>query len=514
MENYNLPDLLKKRPTVSVLDLMLEYNDKGLGCMSYSDGTLIVDGDGFKERPQLFAELRYELLYRQNNILNFGVTDTQFITKEINRARLLDNNDSSDIDDSEAQATAEDIVTYAVAYGCSDVHIFLRNPNVEIRFNQNGFATEPVFPSFDYPKLTKMVARLFNWTGANNSTGDFSLKSIQATTLTIDINIDDHVIPTRLRIEKTPLEKMGDAKIVFRVSPAVQSKTLSDMKVNPIVANVLSQHMKKPSGLIVVSGPTGMGKTTLLHGCLHEIPTSSFCSTIEDPVEVSSSFNPLISQHNLDKNIGFEGQLKSLLRQDPNIIVNGEIRDEESAKGCAKTALTGHLVITTLHTSNALGIPSRLDELGVSYKFQALPDVLSLLIAIRLAPVLCESCCLPAKKNHQVYELLKVNSKAKVENINVKNNRGCKRCTSGIISRKPIIEYIVVDNIFREFLEKGDINNAGAYLKSQGWQSLQDLIWIEINKGIIDPQDAESVFKDILYSANDAHIYKKQWFIK
>ena len=509
MEHYDLPDLLKKRPTANVLDLLLEYNTKGLGCMVYSDGTLIVDEKAFKAQPKLFGELRYELMTSQTTLLKFGVTDAEFIAKEINRTRLLDNSsEPSDKDDSEAQATAEEIVTYAVSYGCSDVHIFLRNPNVEIRFNKNGFATQPIFPSFDYSKLTKMVARLFNWTGANNSAGDFSLKSIQNTTLTMNINIDDKIIPTRLRIEKSPLEKMGDAKIVFRVSPAVQSKNLFDMKVDKTVQRVLALHMKKPSGMVIVSGPTGSGKTTLLHACLHEIPNDSFCSTIEDPVEVLSSFNPLISQHNLDKQIGFEGQLKSLLRQDPNIIVNGEIRDQASASGCAKAALTGHLVITTLHTSNSLGIPSRLDELGVSYQYQSLPDVLSLLIAIRLAPVMCKSCCVALNENNPIYRLLENNSNAKMENIHVRNTRGCKHCTSGITGRKPIIEYINIDGQFRVFLRTGDIDGASKYLKTQGWQSLQDLIWIEINKGIVDPQDAESVFKNILHNTSDAYIYE------
>ena len=500
MELYSQSQLVDMRPTVNALDTLIAYRADGVGAMMYSDGTLIVSSEMAETNPLKMAMILNALKSENHNILKVGKTDDENISNEIKRARLLLTEiKNTDKDESEAQATAVEIITYAVNYGCSDVHIFLRNPNVEIRFNKFGSATPPVFSSFDYQKLLKMVARLFNWSGANNASGEFSLKSIQDTTLTMNIEVNKKILPTRLRIEKKPLEQLGDAKIVIRVSPAVQSKSLDDMNMDKKTKDMLSQHMQKPSGMIIVSGPTGSGKTTLLHACLHEFPKDSFCSTIEDPVEVLASFNPLISQHNLNKKVGYKAQIKSLLRMDPNGIVIGEMRDAESAQESVGASLTGHLVLTTLHTNDSLGITSRLNDLGVSYKVQSMPGILSLLVAVRLGKLVCQHCSQPLTKSHHLYDLLKDNKHADLKKIRVKNKKGCSECSSGVSGRKPVIEYINVDDTFREFLVKEDLEGAEKYLISMGWRSLKDLAWIEINKGLMDPYDAEASFKDIVF---------------
>ncbi len=499
MERYTTEDLTKKHVQLDLLETLILYKDKNLSCMYYSDGTLIIEESQFEESPEIFSELIKSLQTEKVNVAVVGVADSETITKEINRARKEDIAAStSAADDSEAQAIAEEIITHAVNNNCSDVHIYIRNPNVEIRYNQHGSATSPLFTKFDYNNLIRMTARLFNWDGANNSVGEFNLANIQNTTLTMSIKKDDGAIATRLRIEKSPLERKGDVKVVFRVSPAVQSKTLPDLQVMPHIADLISAHMKKPNGMVIISGPTGSGKTTLLHASLHEIPSTAFCSTVEDPVELLADFNPLICQHNLDTKIGYNGQLRSILRQDPNIIVIGEMRDEETAQSSMRASLTGHLVLTTLHTNNALGIPARLDDLGVPYKEQAQPDVLSLLVAIRLSPVLCQHCAKPLSSDFRMLNKIKTKEQANVEHIKVKHKQGCKHCIGGIKGRKSVIEVINVDQGFREHLGKGDLKSAKEYLKSHNWKSLQDLAWDEINQGTLDPQDAESTFKDII----------------
>ncbi len=510
MEFYDLDNLKNKKALMPLLQVFLKYKDLGLGCIFYSDGTLIVDVDGFTDKPSCFAKLRNEIIADNHAIRSFGLTSTDVIDDELTRARKVLSEDSEDSDDSEAQSIAETIISHAVLNSCSDVHIFLRDPNVEIRFNQFGQSTPPMFVSYDYDSLVQMVARLYNWSGANNSDGEFSLRSTQATTLTMDIKVDDTKIPTRLRIEKAPLETKGDAKVVIRVSPAVQSKSLQELKVNPLVSKLISQNMKKPSGMVIYSGPTGSGKTTLLHAGLHEIPAKAFTSTIEDPVEVLADFNPLISQHNLDHKLGYNNQIRSLLRQDPNIIAIGEMRDETTASAAIRASLTGHLVVTTLHTNNALGIPSRLADLGVSFREQSLPDVLSLLLATRLGQCVCQKCSTPLEKHRgtELYRTIADKPQVNLSAIRIKNPRGCKQCFNGISGRKPIIEAISVDSGFRELISNGDIDKAHKYLKKNGWQSLQELAWIEINKGIFDPFDAESTFKNILNDTNENYVYE------
>lgn len=510
MEFFELKNIKNKRPDTSVLKSLMSYNEKGLQSVFYQDGTLIVEEESFRAKPHIFGELRQELIAQQKLIHKFGVSSDELIAKEINRARVLAQSSKSSLLDnkhSEAQEMIEQIIIHAVTHNCSDVHIYLRNPNVDVRFRRDGNMTPPIFTSFDYQRLTRMAARLFNWTGANNSDGDFSLKSPQKTSLIIDVIVDGQTIPTSIRVEQLPLEKLGDAKIVLRVSPAVQSKTLVDMGVRPFAINMIHQHMQKPSGLIVVTGPTGSGKTTLLHAMLHEMPPLSTCSTLEDPVEVSASFNPLISQHNRDPNLGYGGQIKSLLRQDPNIIVIGEMRDQESAKRTITAALTGHLALTTLHTNNALGSVPRLADLGIPYADLAMPDVLSLLAAIRLVPVLCSHCKLHISEDADLYDVVNDRPLAKIEKIYMRSERGCKHCNGGIKGRKPILELINVDSGLRGFFKSGDIVGAKQYLIDNGWKSLQVLTWDMINHGEVCPIEAERTIKNIIYDNETAFNY-------
>jgi len=195
------------------------------------------------------------------------------------------------------------------------------------------------------------------------------------------------------------------------------------------------------------------------------------------------------------------------LRQDPNVIAIGEIRDEETAKSSTTASLTGHLIITTIHTSNSLGIPSRLNDMGVKYDELALPDVLSLLIAVRLTPTLCPNCSTPLLNHKDMVELIKTRPLANIDSIRIKNDRGCSKCVSGVTGRESLIEFIIVNDEFRSFLRRGDMDGAKSLLQNRGWKSLQDLAWDKINRGQLDPQDAEMAIKDILFDSTDSFHY-------
>lgn len=508
IETYDIELLEEKQPSVQLVNILLNKREKGFAAIHYTDGTIVVNERHFQVSPESFSELEQELKSKNITSSKFGFAELNVIDKELDRAKKLISITTHDsVDDSEAQVMAVDICTYALVNKCSDIHLFLRDPHSEIRFNQHGRATAPLFTAYDYARLVKMIARMFNWSGANNATSEFSTMTIDATTLTIDLEVGDKKIPTRLRIEKAPLEKKGDLKVVLRVSPAVQSKKLSDMNIDRHIQDVVQQHMQKPSGMIIVTGPTGAGKTTFLHGALHEIPYTSFCSTIEDPVELLADFNPLISQHNLDKKVGYYNQIRSLLRQDPNIIMIGEMRDEMTAQAAIRAALTGHLVVTTLHTNNSLGVISRLEDLGITYKNLGLPDILSLLVAIRLIPIVCPQCSSPLTTKHIHYKKISNNPLSNVDTIKVKNKKGCRLCIEGVIGRKPIIEYVHIDAPIREYINNGDITGAKEYIISNGWQSMQDLAWIDINNGLIDPMDAEENVKDVVFDNSQPFKY-------
>ena len=200
--------------------------------------------------------------------------------------------------------------------------------------------------------------------------------------------------------------------------------------------NKLRQIIKKPNGLILVTGPTGSGKTVTLYALLELLNTGkeNIC-TIEDPVEI---FEDGINQVSINRKAGldFSQALRALLRQDPDILMVGEIRDAETAEISVKAAQTGHLVLATLHSRSALSGQQRLLQLGVDK--HVLDDALRLIIAQRLPRQLCISCRQEIPAPESVCSFLKANGFA-LQN-SVFNSAGCNACLQGFSGRSGIFE--------------------------------------------------------------------------
>jgi type IV pilus assembly protein PilB len=182
-------------------------------------------------------------------------------------------------------------------------------------------------------------------------------------------------------------------KLVLRILALTGKKdfrSLDQMLISQSILEPFKQVIRKPNGMIFVTGPTGSGKSTTLYAALHEInsPEVNIC-TIEDPVETQMA-GIIQSQVNSSIDLNFSSLLRSLLRQDPDVILVGEIRDLETAKIATEAALTGHLVFSTLHTNNAIQAVVRLVELGVE-PYMVAPSLLAVL-AQRLAARICENC--------------------------------------------------------------------------------------------------------------------------
>ena len=225
-----------------------------------------------------------------------------------------------------------------------------------------------------------------------------------------------------------------------------------DLRVSVLPASRGERLISRPSGLLIFTGPTGSGKTSTLYSMLAELNRSSVnIITIENPVEY---LMPGISQVEVNEKSGrsFGAALRSILRQDPDIILIGEIRDRETAEIAIQESLTGHLVLTTLHTNDAVTAIPRLLDLGIQPSILA--DALAAVIPQRLCHSLCPSCRTP------VSEPLTAEEAAFVE---VTNNRpghravGCEQCGhTGYLGRLPIIEIIEVQSRLREAIVAGE----------------------------------------------------------
>ncbi|NPA60581.1 MAG: Flp pilus assembly complex ATPase component [Epsilonproteobacteria bacterium] len=248
--------------------------------------------------------------------------------------------------------------------------------------------------------------------------------------------------------------------------------TLDNMGFHSDNINLLKQMLKKPNGIILTTGPTGSGKTSTLYAALNYINSESIkIITVEDPVEYQLDD---ISQIQVKSSIDFTfaNALRSILRQDPDVIMIGEIRDSETAQIAIQSALTGHLVLSTLHTNSAIGAVSRLLDMGMEY-FLLKSSVVGLM-AQRLARRLCPHCKESIELTAEQRKLYNIDHlKQFVESeVNPCRAVGCKECNyTGYKGRMPILEIIPFDERLTSKLDK---NKDFKDIRSLGYRTLQD----------------------------------------
>jgi len=233
------------------------------------------------------------------------------------------------------------------------------------------------------------------------------------------------------------------------------------------------------NGIILISGPTGSGKTTTLYATLKELnKLTRNILTIEDPIEYTLEG---INQVQLKEKIGldFATSLRTFLRQDPDIIMVGEIRDVDTAKMATRAALTGHLVLSTIHTNSAIGVISRLIEMGVSPFLIA--DTLNVAVAQRLLRMLCKSCKeeRTLEQDNMYYGELKSQG---VESYYVA--KGCSECyNTGYRGRKAIYEVIPINSKVSELIKKDQIDKIAQLMKEKNIKLLADSALALLKKG-------------------------------
>jgi len=241
--------------------------------------------------------------------------------------------------------------------------------------------------------------------------------------------------------------------------------------------------INRPYGIILVTGPTGSGKTTTLYAGLSEINSpEKKIITVEDPIEYQLGG---VNQVQVKSGIGlsFANILRSILRQDPDIIMIGEIRDAETAEIAIHSALTGHLVFSTLHTNDAAGAVTRLLEMGMENYL--ISSSLIGIMAQRLVRVICPECKEPYTPEVGVLEELGI-SHDEVKKLDIFKGRGCKNCANtGFRGRKGIYELLMMNDDIRELiLDKTPSNVIKERGRSQGMKTLREAGWNKVKAGV------------------------------
>ncbi len=255
----------------------------------------------------------------------------------------------------------------------------------------------------------------------------------------------------------------------------------------PIYRDWLAQ----PQGMIILTGPTGSGKTSTLYASLKEIATESVnVVTVEDPVEYVL---PGITQTQVNEAAGmtFAAGLRSILRQDPDIIMIGEIRDSETAETAVRAALTGHLVFTTLHTNDAVGAIPRLKDIGPDPGL--ISDALLGVVAQRLVRRICPHCAEPHPLSGEELAVLGL-TREDVSSRKTKKGRGCSQCfESGYSGREAIIELLNVDSRVRQIIYEGSMTQLNHYLQSINYQSFRQAAIDKVLMGVTTVAEVKRV---------------------
>ncbi len=357
----------------------------------------------------------------------------------------------------------ETILDYAIAEGASDIHFEGQENSTLVRFRLDGRLKDVlVLESRVQPAVIARIKYLSN------------------------LKIDEHRLPqdgrfaysknaTKVALRVSILPTYFGENIVMRLLPEnARTQTLVDLGFSPANIEKLKHQISRPNGIILLTGPTGSGKTTTLYTLIEMLNQPEVkIATIEDPIEYGIA---RVSQSQVNNETGFTFAkgLRALLRHDPNIIMVGEIRDQETADIALNAALTGHLVLSTLHTNDATTAPARLLDLGVESFLVG--STVRLVVAQRLVRQLCPRCRQPQPIDSQTMaELTRLSgwSAAQLQSAKLYRPVGCAACVEGYKGRLGIHELFVVDEAIRELLATGATGDKlRAYATTHGMLTL------------------------------------------
>lgn len=355
------------------------------------------------------------------------------------------------------------LLLQAVKERASDIHIEPYEKELDVRFRIDGLLHRVLSP----PKIIQdaLISRIKIM--SNLDIAEKRLPQDGRIRLLLggrDIDIRVSIIPTA----------HGERAVLRLLDRRQGLIGLWEVGLNKEDEKRFEEHLRRPDGIILVTGPTGSGKTTTLYAGLNRIHTEEKnIITVEDPIEYQLKG---IGQMQVNPKIGltFANGLRSILRQDPDVIMVGEIRDLETAEIAIQASLTGHLVLSTLHTNDAPGAPVRLIDMGIEPFLVA--SSLSIVVAQRLVRTICPYCKYPYTPSDAEKAIFIKDSVLKGDNFVLYRGKGCERCKGkGYLGRTGIFELLDIDNDIRQMItERVDSQRLKNYAISKGMKTLRE----------------------------------------
>jgi type IV pilus assembly protein PilB len=353
------------------------------------------------------------------------------------------------------------ILVQAIKDRASDIHLEPFEKTMRLRYRIDGALMDMPPPPKDLQlALTSRIKIMSNMDIAERRLPQDGRMRVRVTGREIDLRVS--ILPT-----------VHGEKCVMRIlDKSNLSADINKIGMDPDTYRQFKAAVDAPHGLILVTGPTGSGKTTTLYSALNELNNPEFnIVTVEDPVEFQV---PGINQVPVRKDLGltFANALRSILRQDPDIVMIGEIRDTETAEIAVEAALTGHQVLSTMHCNDAPGAIARLDDMGIAPFLISSSVIIS--CAQRLVRRICPLCKDPVSYPSKMYADLNIDPRF-FEGVQLNKGHGCERCkNTGYSGRHAIIEAMTItDEIRRLIIQRSSAMEIGKMALSQGMRTLR-----------------------------------------
>lgn len=464
------------------------HENSGKLYVAIADPTNLVALDQFKHKYSLPTEAVLVESNKLSGLIHAASSNSYSFSGDLEEA------DDGQADDEVLTESKEDdtpivrfvnkVLLDAINRGASDIHVEPYEKSFRIRYRIDGILKEvaqaPVSTS------GKVVARL-----KVMSKMDISERRVpQDGRIKINVKKNKAI---DFRVNTCPT--LFGEKVVLRILDASAATLGIDMLgYEPEQKAAYLKALANPYGMILVTGPTGSGKTVSLYTGLNILNTpETNISTAEDPAEINL---PGINQVNVNAKVGltFSEALKSFLRQDPDVIMVGEIRDLDTASIAIKAAQTGHLVLSTLHTNDAPQTLTRLLNMGVP-AFN-IASAVSLIIAQRLARRLCEHCKQPIEVPQETL-LQEGFTQEQLSDLTVYGAVGCNKCSDGFKGRVGIYQVMPIsENMERIIMQSGNAQDIADQAAKEGIQNLRQSALLKVTQGVISLEEANRVTRD------------------
>ncbi|MBN2299820.1 MAG: Flp pilus assembly complex ATPase component TadA [Acholeplasmataceae bacterium] len=432
-------------------------------------------------RPKAYSAPKNDILTQIEKYYGFTRTlEALGVKQNIMSEELIVEED--DLDDTPMVKLVNQILTSAVFQRASDIHIDPLDDKILIRYRVDGVLD--IVREFPYKILNQMISRIKVMSGMD----------ITETRIPQDGRIQTLIQQKNIDLRISTLPTVRGEKVVMRILDLSGSMNkMNAIGLDPREEKLVRDMIAKPNGIVLVSGPTGSGKTTTLYACLNELNNPHVnIVTVEDPVEIKMPGVNQVQVHP-EVNLTFAKALRSILRQDPNIVMIGEIRDVETAEISIRASLTGHLVLSTIHTNDSIKTITRLLDMEIEPFL--ISSSLSGVISQRLVRRLCSECSYEEKPNEIEAEIF---HKHHIEIDHVKRAKGCPSCNyKGYAGRVGVFEVLPITKEMQKLIaENKGLSELEKQAKKDGMKTI-------LESGLEKVKDGITTLEEVLKVANE-----------